>query len=195
MLTWASVTGKSKWFHHVHLFVCYRPLGCYLMALPADVLAKVLAFVPADLQMTSSLRVASKYAKERVDTRWWTAQVQDMKAFMDGHACLFAADPVSVEGNEDVSIEEQQEAFARNILLWVKPLLVNQPWSSEVHDHEVHHDDDDDATGEITPRAAHINLRRAMTNLSHSELLLDCFLFACVSHKAWRRWDTFLASP
>ncbi|CAK9059703.1 unnamed protein product [Durusdinium trenchii] len=140
------------------------------MALPADVLAKVLAFVPADLQMTSSLRVASKYAKERVDTRWWTAQVQDMKAFMDGHACLFAADPVSVEGNEDVSIEEQQEAFARNILLWVKPLLVNQPWSSEVHDHEVHHDDDDDddddATGEITPRAAHINLRRAMTNLS-----------------------------
>ena len=143
--------------------------------LPADVLAKVLALVPADLQMTSALRVANQYAKERVDTRWWTAQVQCMKAFVDGHACVFSDDPLPVEGNEDASIEEQQEAFARNVFNWVRPLLKNQPWRFEAHD---------DATGEITPRAAHVNLRREMTNLSHSELFWTALLFACISQSS-----------
>ena len=137
------------------------------MAFRADVLPKVLAFVPADLQMTSSLRVASQDAKERVDTRWWTAQVQCVKAFVYRHVILFADDP-EIE-DEDVTVEEQQETFARNILLWIKPLLVNQPWRSEVNDEEVR----DDATGEITPQAAYRNLRTALTDLSHSELFLD----------------------
>ncbi|CAK9000838.1 Ankyrin-2 (ANK-2) (Ankyrin-B) (Brain ankyrin) [Durusdinium trenchii] len=121
---------------------------------------QVLAFVPADLQMTSSLRVASQDAKERVDTRWWTAQVQCVKAFVYRHVILFADDP-EIE-DEDVTVEEQQETFARNILLWIKPLLVNQPWRSEVNDEEVR----DDATGEITPQAAYRNLRTALTDLS-----------------------------
>lgn len=47
----------------------------YLMAL-ADVLPKVLAHAPADLQCLSSLRGANRYAKERVEAAWWTEQVQ-----------------------------------------------------------------------------------------------------------------------
>ncbi|CAK9000394.1 Ankyrin-3 (ANK-3) (Ankyrin-G) [Durusdinium trenchii] len=112
---------------------------------------------PANLHITSALRVASQYAKERVDTRWWTVQVQYLKAFVERHAWLFADDPVSEEENEDMTIEEQQEAFARNILLWVKPLLRNQPWRSTVHAY---------ASDEVTLQAAHFNLRRALANLS-----------------------------
>ncbi|CAK9015657.1 unnamed protein product, partial [Durusdinium trenchii] len=128
------------------------------MALPADVLPKVLALVPADLRLTSSLRVASRSAKERVEARWWTAQVQRVKAFVDRHANVFADDPEIDEENADVTIEEQQEAFARNILLWVKPLLKNQPWRLEGPAADV--------TGEVTLQAAYINLRRALANLS-----------------------------
>ena len=146
----------------------------HCMALPADVLPKVLALVPADLRLTSSLRVASRSAKERVEARWWTAQVQRVKAFVDRHANVFADDPEIDEENADVTIEEQQEAFARNILLWVKPLLKNQPWRLEGPAADV--------TGEVTLQAAYINLRRALANLSHLELPLEDLFLLIVSH-------------
>ena len=89
-----------------------------------------------------------------------------MKAFVDHHANLFADDPEIDEENDDVTIEEQQEAFARNILLWVKPLLVNKPWRPQPSA---------PGTGEVTPQAAYINLRRAIVNLGFLELLQQLF--------------------
>ena len=46
------------------------------MALPADVLPKVLAFAPADLQCLSSLRAVSRDVKERTEAGWWKEQAQ-----------------------------------------------------------------------------------------------------------------------
>ena len=87
-----------------------------------------------------------------------------MKAFVDDHGFLFADDPVP-------GVEMQQEAFARNILLWVKPLLVNQPWRAQESDCAT------EATDVISLRAAHINLRRAMANLGHPELHSNMFFW------------------
>ncbi|CAK9038883.1 DUF1566 domain-containing protein [Durusdinium trenchii] len=136
--------------------------------LPADLLPKVLAFAPLDLPILSSVRAVSRGAKGCVEAQWWKDKAKYFKAFVDEHANLFADDPEMEEEeedhpemeeeHEDMTIEEQQEAFARNILLWVKPLLVNQPWRLE--------DPADGAADEVTPQVAYMNLRRALVNLS-----------------------------
>lgn len=131
---------------------------------PVDVLPKVLAFAPSDLLCLSWLRVVSRHAKECVEARWWKEQVKCMKGFVDAHVPLFGDDP----GRREVA--ELQEAFARNVLKWVKPFLVNQPWRLE-GPAEATGDESVGATGEITPQVARMNLRRALGNLSHSESL------------------------
>ena len=167
------------------------PPDCHLLD---DVLPKVFAFVPGDLQclaplrvvnqgakesvkarwrealcwkadlrITSSLRVASRYAKECVEARWWTAQVQCMKAFVDRHANVFADDPEIDEENEDVVA--QQQAFARNVQLWIDPLLVNQPWRYNPR-----------GTAPTTLHEAYSNLRQDLANLSHPDLHLEGIL-------------------
>ena len=151
--------------------------------LPADLLPKVLAFAPLDLPILSSVRAVSRGAKGCVEAQWWKDKAKYFKAFVDEHANLFADDPEMEEEeedhpemeeeHEDMTIEEQQEAFARNILLWVKPLLVNQPWRLE--------DPADGAADEVTPQVAYMNLRRALVNLSRSELPDSFFVAArCV---------------
>ena len=114
-----------------------------------------------------------------------------MKAFVDRHANLFADDPEIDEENDAGTTEEQQEAFARNILLWVKPLLVNQPWRTDAS-HGVHGDDS-------TLQAAYINLRRALANLGHFGLPFAQLYFGLErSTEAWttsiHRSHTFQAT-
>ncbi|CAK8985499.1 Kelch-like protein 5 [Durusdinium trenchii] len=114
---------------------------------------KLLFFVPSDPQVLCSLRAASRHFRERVETRWWNAQVQLAKSFVDQHVAAFFG--LDVGGHE-----EEQEAFARQMLLWVRPLLVNQPWRAETSGLA-------GVTGEdVTPQAAYISLRGAMINLS-----------------------------
>lgn len=130
----------------------------------------IIDFVPDDLQCLSSLRVASQNSKGCVEARWWKKQVRCMKDFVDQHEHLFADDPEMDE------VDEQQEDFARNILLWVQPFLVNQPWRIEGPAQPT----GDSATDEVTPQAAHMNLRRALVDLSHFEQSSDlsCYLLA-----------------
>ncbi|CAK9059474.1 unnamed protein product [Durusdinium trenchii] len=125
----------------------------------------IIDFVPDDLQCLSSLRVASQNSKGCVEARWWKKQVRCMKDFVDQHEHLFADDPEMDE------VDEQQEDFARNILLWVQPFLVNQPWRIEGPAQPT----GDSATDEVTPQAAHMNLRRALVDLSerHNDVLRD----------------------
>lgn len=125
----------------------------------AECWTHIVAFVPADVHCLSSLRVASQHAKEYVDRRWWTAQVKMMKAFVDRRADLFPQNELT----EAVSIEDRQEAeaFARNGLLWVKPLLVNQPWKPGESA-----DFDAGARGEVAPQAAFFHLGGALGRLS-----------------------------
>ncbi|CAK9115630.1 unnamed protein product [Durusdinium trenchii] len=54
---------------------------------------------------------ASRHFRERVETRWWNAQVQLAKSFVDQHVAAFFG--LDVGGHE-----EEQEAFARQMLLW-----------------------------------------------------------------------------
>ena len=130
---------------------------------------KLLFFVPSDPQVLCSLRAASRHFRERVETRWWNAQVQLAKSFVDQHVAAFFG--LDVGGHE-----EEQEAFARQMLLWVRPLLVNQPWRAETSGLA-------GVTGEdVTPQAAYISLRGAMINLSHPELPSKRLVFVGVIH-------------
>ena len=46
------------------------------MALPAEVLPKLLAFTPNDLLCLSSLRAVNRDAKEQLEDRWWKEEVR-----------------------------------------------------------------------------------------------------------------------
>ena len=95
--------------------------------------------------------------------------MQLAKSFVDQHVAAFFG--LDVGGHE-----EEQEAFARQMLLWVRPLLVNQPWRAETSGLA-------GVTGEdVTPQAAYISLRGAMINLSHPELPSKRLVFVGVIH-------------
>ena len=153
------------------LFTLFGPLAlsflvdssCQLASLPfmavADVLPRVLALVPSDLQPLSSVRLLSRDAKACVEARWWQENVKCIKSFAERHADLFGDEPVE---EDEGTVEERQEAFARNILLWVKPLLVKSPWKVEGAD--------EDAADAATPQDAYVNLRRALATLGDTKL-------------------------
>ena len=130
---------------------------------------KLLLFLPSDPQVLCSLRAASRHVRTCVETQWWNAQVQLAKSFVDQHVAAFCGPDVGGH-------EEEQEAFARQMLLWVRPLLVNQPWRAETSGLA-------GVTGEdVTPQAAYISLRGAMINLSHPELPSKRLVFVGVIH-------------
>ena len=150
------------------------------MALPAELLPKVLAFVPTDLRCLSPLRVVSRDAKDRVEARWWKEQVRNMKHFVDRHAFLFSDHPELEEEQEHLTLEDRltwivsgQEAFARNVLVWVKPLLLKEPWRAGGA--EEGGSETDAEPSKVTPQEAFGNLRRAMASLNwrQTELLRD----------------------
>ena len=124
----------------------------------ADVLPKVLSLVPSDRQPLSSVRLLCRDAKECVEARWWQENVKCIKSFAERHADLFGDEPVE---EDEGTVEGRQEAFARNILLWVKPLLVKAPWRNESADQ--------DAADAATPQEAYGNLRRTLATLGDTE--------------------------
>ena len=145
-----------------------------------EVLRRVIAFVPTDLRCLSPLRVVSRDAKDRVEARWWREQVRNMKHYVDQKAFLFSDHPELEDEQDNLTLEDrltwivsEQEAFARNVLLWVNPLLLKEPWRAAGAEEGA--SEADAEASEVTPQDAFGNLRRAMASLNgrQTELLRD----------------------